>query len=198
MLKKNFLALSMFALTSLLVNVAYGENASLKFDVDKSSIKWVGSKVSGSHNGTVKLKDGSLKLDKKSPEGSFTIDMNSINNLDLSGEWKGKLEGHLKSDDFFSVAKFPTSTFKLKKLDDLGSGKYKFYGDMTIKGISKPIEFPVEISAAKNKTTLTSKFKINRLDWDIRYNSKEFFDVKKLGDKMIYNDIEIELSLETL
>ena len=75
---------------------------------------WKGYKVTGSHVGIITIKSGHLNFDKDIlTGGSFEIDMSTITVTDLEGEYKGKLEGHLKSDDFFGVEKFPTATLQL-------------------------------------------------------------------------------------
>ena len=81
--------------------------------VKNSSIEWKGEKVVGSHEGTIALKSSELIFKNNTLKGgSFVIDMTTIACTDLTGEYKGKLEGHLKSDDFFSVSNFPTSKFQ--------------------------------------------------------------------------------------
>ena len=81
-----------------------------KIDVKASTIKWVGKKVTGEHTGTVNFKDGAVIFKgKKLAGGSFTVDMTSLTSTDLTGEYQGKLNGHLKADDFFGTDKFPTS-----------------------------------------------------------------------------------------
>lgn len=176
------------ALVNLFTGLAL---ASMSVDTSKSTLKWTGKKVTGEHYGTVKIKSGSLDLDKG--QGSFVIDMNSIDCEDLSGEWKQKLEGHLKSPDFFNVAKYPESKFKLTKVKKESGDKYTFTGDLTVKDITKPISFPVTVAKKGDMTTVAGKFTIDRLKWDIKYNSGKFFE--KLGDKMIYDDIHFDLNL---
>ena len=162
-------------------------------DTKKSSIEWVGKKVSGEHSGSLKLESGKFDLEKGS--GSFVIDMKSIDNTDLEGEWKQKLEGHLKSEDFFNVAKYPTAKFVMKQAEKQKDGKYKVSGDLTVKGITKPVDFMATMTEEDKMKWLMADFKIDRLNWDIKYNSGKFFDVKKLGDKMIYDDIDLKLKL---
>lgn len=169
--------------------------APMTIDTQKSEIEWIGKKVSGEHNGTLMLESGKFDLDKGT--GNFVIDMKSINNKDLDGEWKQKLEGHLKSDDFFNVEKYPQAKFVLKKATKQKDGKYKMTGDLTVKGITKPVEFDATMEEKDKMKWLMADFQIDRLKWDIKYNSGKFFDVKKLGDKMIYDDIGIKLKLAT-
>ena len=88
-----------------------------KIDATASTIEWVGKKVTGQHNGTVNFKDGALVFKgAKLKGGSFTVNMTSLTATDLSGEYQGKLNGHLKADDFFGTDKFPTATLVFKKI----------------------------------------------------------------------------------
>ena len=91
---------------ALITVVSFSVNAQTtkKVNVEKSKIEWTGKKVTGQHNGTINLKEGALVFKGKDlVGGNFTVDMTSINTTDLEGGAKGKLDGHLKSDDFFGV-----------------------------------------------------------------------------------------------
>ncbi|MEK6555965.1 MAG: YceI family protein, partial [Bdellovibrionota bacterium] len=107
----------LIGLTLTLSSIAFAAPTTMTVDTAASEVNWTGSKVIGaSHNGHIKMSSGSVQMDgKKLLGGEFVIDMNSINNVDLAGSAKdkAKLEGHLKSDDFFGVAKHPTATFKI-------------------------------------------------------------------------------------
>lgn len=156
-------------------------------DPAKSTITWIGKKVTGSHNGTIALQSGTLNVDgKKVTGGTFTIDMNSIKDADGSA----KLEGHLKADDFFGTAKYPTSTFVITKVAD-----NNVTGNLTIKGITKPVTFPATISVNTDGTVsaLAGKITVDRTKYDIRYGSKSFFD--SIGDKAIDDNFEIAVKL---
>lgn len=175
--------------------------AALTLDTSSSVIGWVGKKPTGSsHNGTIALKEGSLKLDGLKPtEGSFVIDMTTIKNLDLKDAgYNKKLVDHLTSDEFFNVSKFPTASFKITKADPIKGGNMNVTGDLTIKGITKSITFPAEVMQHGKMFHATGKLKFNRADFDVRYNSGRFFDPKKLGDKLINDEIEIEIDLKTV
>ena len=155
-------------------------------DPAKSTITWIGKKVTGSHNGTIALQSGTLNVDgKKVTGGTFTIDMNSIKDADGSA----KLEGHLKADDFFGTAKFPTSTFVITKVAGSGA-KLTVTGNLTIKGITKPVTFPatVAVNADGTVSALAGKITVDRTKYDIRYGSKSFFD--SIGDKAIDDNFE--------
>jgi polyisoprenoid-binding protein YceI len=104
--------------------------------------------------------------------GSFEIDMSTIIVTDLEGEYKGQLEGHLKSNDFFGVEKFPTATLHFTKVKSLGKNSYKVKGDITIRGKTETISFNVSVYESKVNVSL----KIDRTKLDIRYGSKSFFD----------------------
>jgi len=161
-----------------------------KVDASKSLINWVGKKVTGSHEGTINLKEGSLSFKKdKLSGGSFTVYMTSINTTDLKGEGKAKLDGHLKADDFFGTDKFPSANLVIKKIADKGNGTYGINADLTIKGITKPIGFELVVKGNE----ATADLKVDRTKYDIKYGSGSFFD--GLGDKTIYDEFELKVKL---
>jgi polyisoprenoid-binding protein YceI len=157
-----------------------------------STIGWVGKKVTGEHSGSVNFKDGALVFKgKKIVGGKFTVDMTSLTATDLTGEYLGKLNGHLKSEDFFGTEKYPTATLVFKKIGTTADATvYKITADLTIKGITNPVEFDLKVSG----TTATTAFKVDRTKYDIKYNSKSFFE--SIGDKAIYDDFELTVSLK--
>ena len=160
-----------------------------------SVVNWKGYKVLGSHTGTINLKSGSLEMqDGALVGGSFEIDMNSIKCTDLSGGAAGKLEGHLKSGDFFGVEEYPTATFTITNVVSRGTaGSYKITGDLTIKESTKPVRFNVQISEEDGTNVATGEVEIDRSDFDIRYGSGSFFD--DLGDRTIYDEFDLDIRL---
>ncbi|WP_034256711.1 YceI family protein [Adhaeribacter aquaticus] len=172
-----------------------------KVDVNQSNMAWEGKKVTGQHNGTIKLANGALQVDKnKVVGGTVEIDMNSIVNLDLTDkEYNGKLIGHLKSDDFFSVEKHPRATFKITNVTPVkgakaGAANYNVNGILTIKGISNPVTFPATVAVNGNSLTAKSEAVVlDRTKWDIRYGSKSFF--ANIGDKAINDDFTVQFNL---
>lgn len=166
-----------------------------KVDVKKSSLKWLAKKVTGKHNGTVSLASGLLESNGKTiTGGTFEIDMNSIICEDLSDkETNGKLVGHLKSDDFFSVAKNPKAKFEITKVTPKAGTEVEITGKMTIKGITNEIVFPANVQLNGKEISATAKITLDRTKWDIRFGSGKFFE--NLGDKVIYDDFEIDLAL---
>ena len=121
--------------------------------------------------------------------GNFTMDMTSINVTDLEGNSKGKLEGHLKSPDFFSVEAHPTATFTINKVEGTGS-KVKVTGDLVIRGKSNPATFDMVI----NDDSATAFLKVDRTKFGIEYNSSNFFE--NLKDKAIYDEFDLNVNLK--
>lgn len=163
-----------------------------KVDLEKSSITWVGKKLTGSHNGTIDLQSGSLLFDgKKLSGGNFAINMTSIKDADKSA----RLEGHLKADDFFGTDKFATSTFVIKKVTAAGADQVNVTGDLTIKGVTNSITFPASIAwnADGSVTATAEKVIVDRTKFGIKYRSKGMFP--DVGDKMIYDDFELSVKL---
>jgi len=190
-MKKNFLAVTMaviFGFTATATEPIDGEKKEVK--TEESTVTWKAYKVTGSHTGTVNLKEGALMFDEgKLTGGNFTVDMTSLVNSDLEGEYKGKLEGHLKSDDFFGVATNPTASLVFTKVESSGKNSYEVIGDLTIKGITKAVTFDVSIYGSKATATM----KIDRAQYDVRYGSGSFFD--DLGDKTIYDEFDLVVDL---
>jgi polyisoprenoid-binding protein YceI len=166
-----------------------------KVNTSQSELTWNGKKVTGEHTGKITLKEGTITLDgAKLVGGKFVADLNSITCTDLTDkEYNGKLIGHLKSDDFFGVEKHPTATFVVTKATAKSAGVYDVTGDLTIKGITKPVTFPVTVKTTAAGAEATGKLVVDRSKYDIKYNSKSFFD--NLGDKMINDDFSIDVKL---
>ncbi|MDH5412970.1 MAG: YceI family protein [Flavobacteriaceae bacterium] len=167
------------------------ETITKEVKIEKSKVIWKGYKVTGSHEGTIAIQSGTLKFKGDVlVGGEFVIDMTSITNADLQGEYKDKLEGHLKSDDFFGVEKFPTATLVFKNVEVAGKNSYKVTGDLTIKGKMNPVTFDFSVYGSKANATL----KIDRSKYDVKYGSSSFFD--NLKDKVIYDEFDLISDLE--
>tara|TARA_R110001583_G_scaffold95491_1_gene239316 strand:+ start:4883 stop:5461 length:579 start_codon:yes stop_codon:yes gene_type:complete len=159
--------------------------------IENSQVVWKGYKVTGSHEGTILLKSGTLSFEESVlVGGEFEIDMTTIITTNLDGEYKGKLEGHLKSDEFFGVENFPSATLIFTEVSIKGENSYKVTGDLTIKGKTNPVTF--EISIYGNKAT--ASLKIDRTKYDIKYGSASFFD--DLKDKAIYDEFDLVSDLQ--
>ena len=161
-----------------------------KVMVKDSNITWLGKKVTGQHEGTITLESGYFNMDgDQIVGGEFVIDMTSITVTDLkAGKGKEKLEGHLKSDDFFGVANHPKATLTINSALKNGA-TYTVRGDLTIKNITQPISFEMTM----NGNNATATVVIDRSKFDVRYGSGSFFD--NLGDKTIYDDFELTVNM---
>jgi polyisoprenoid-binding protein YceI len=179
---------------------AKDSSQTVNLDLNSSVLNWTGKKVTGAHNGTIKLKSGQAVLSGNAlVGGNFEVDMTSLQNDDIDNPGsKEKLVGHLKSDDFFSVEKFPTALFKITSVKALtpekpGQPTHEITGDLTIKGITHPVTFPAVVSIKDGKAEATGSVVVDRTKWDVRYGSGKFFD--NLGDKVIYDDFTVDLHL---
>jgi len=189
---KTIKSLAVFVLAlSLTTSVFAGTQ---KVDSSKSTVKWTGKKVAGEHTGTIAVKEGNLNVEKgKITGGKIVIDMQSITNTDLTDAgWNAKLIGHLKSDDFFSVATFPTSELVLTKVEGSGNS-LTFQGDLSIKGVTKPASFKATAVKEGKSTVYKGTLTVDRSKYNIKYGSKSFFD--NLGDKVIYDEFTLDFSL---
>lgn len=179
---------TVFGFTAI-ANPIDGEKKAIK--TSESKVTWKAYKVTGSHTGTIDLKSGALEFDgDKLVGGEFVVDMTTINTTDLQGDYKSKLDGHLNSDDFFSTASNPTSTLVFTKVEASGKNSYEVTGDLTIKGITKPVIFDVSIYGSKATATV----KVDRTKYDVKYGSGSFFD--NLGDKTIYDEFDLVVDLQ--
>jgi len=196
-IRKTITAIALMAIGSTAV-FAGGGNANGKYVVNasQSNLIWKAEKVTGKHDGAVKISNGEVSINAgKLVSGSFVIDMTSMVVSDIKdANMNGKLLGHLKSDDFFSVEKYRTSTFVVTAVTPGSqSGSYNVKGNLTIKGITKPIEFPAAIVVDGNTMKATATITVDRTKYDIRYGSKSFFE--GIGDKAIYDNFTMELQL---
>lgn len=188
----HFYALGIIAL--LAFTAPDKEEVSYTVDTQKSEIHWKGTKVTGEHTGSIQLKEGALVVEgNKLAGGNFIVDMKTIVDEDLTGEYKTKLEGHLKSDDFFGVEKHPEASFVINKAAQKKGSTYEISGDLTIKGITHPITFPATVNVKNNQVTADATIIVDRAKYDVRYGSGSFFE--GLGDKMIYDEFELKVSL---
>ena len=180
-----FVTIALVALMSFTV-----KDTAYKIDPQKSKITWIGKKVTGQHIGTINLAEGNFTLKgNKVAGGSFTIDMTSIKDE----ERNERLEGHLKSDDFFSTDKNPTARFVISKIESKDGGQYVVKGNLTIKGITNEIEFPATIQISNGQISAKAKILVDRTKFDIKFRSGNFFE--NLGDKAIEDNFELNVDL---
>ncbi|GAA4314640.1 YceI family protein [Nibribacter koreensis] len=172
-----------------------GKGIDYKVVNGQSKVTWVGKKVAGEHSGAIKIAQGKLTSNGKNiTGGTFTMDMTSISNTDITdAKYNQQLVGHLKNDDFFATDKYPTSTLAITKVTKAKNGQYLINGDLTIKGIKKPISFPATVTHAGNQIKAKAAIKVDRTAYDIKYGSGSFFD--NLGDKAIDNEFILNVDL---
>ncbi|GAL63823.1 rhodanese-like domain protein [Algibacter lectus] len=179
-----FVALITFSFTTI-------EKDKKEIKTESSKVVWKGYKVTGSHEGTIDIKSGALDFDgDKLIGGNITIDMTTLVSTDLEGEYKGKLEGHLKSDDFFGVETHNTSTLEFTEVKASGKNSYDVTGKLTIKGKTNSVKFTISIYGNK----ATANLKVDRTKYDVKYGSASFFD--DLKDKAIYDEFDLVADLE--
>jgi len=184
---KNITTIALVALVAFMTfsfTIIEGDKKEIK--VENSKVIWKGYKVTGSHQGTIDIKSGFLDFNEsKLVGGEIVINMSTITNTDQEGEYKNKLEGHLKSDDFFGVEKFPTSSIIFTNVKSTGKNSYEVTGDITIKGKTDSVTLDISVYGNKANASL----KIDRAKFDVRYGSTSFFD--GLKDKAIYDDFDL-------
>ena len=160
----------------------------------QSQITWTGREVSTSyHYGTLDFVSGNFEISNGAiVNGEFIVDMTSINNQDMEGDSKARLEGHLKSDDFFSVESYPTASISINSSELISDGKWNVSADLSIKVFTHPVNF--EMISSEDGWSANLVF--DRSKYDVRFRSGSFFE--NLGDKLIYDDIELSINLTTL
>ena len=167
-------------------------DAAYTVNTDTSVLNWKGFKPTGTHNGTVVIESGALEVAEGNlVGGNFVFDMNTITVLDIPAEEEGngKLKRHLESADFFDVENNSTATFKITSVEG-----NLVKGDLTVKGITKPIEFPATITTTETGIQLSgAPFEIDRTEYNIQYKSQKFFD--NLKDKFINDEFEISFEV---
>ncbi len=172
------------------------------YNIDSSSmITWMGSKPTGTHEGVFHVSNGTLYAKNDSlTGGTFKIDMHSLNNHDLAAdpENKAKLEGHLKSGDFFDVEKYPTSKFEITSISKyvadsanpvvLENPTHMIQGNLTLKDSTKNISFPAKVTVDANGINAIADLNIDRTLWGMNYkgpnNPQDWFIKKEVHLKI--------------
>ena len=179
--------------------------ASYVVSTEGDEVKWVGFKTftDSKHHGTIQVSEGKFETNNgEIVGGSFVIDMNSINDMDLpeDGDYnQAKLEGHLKSADFFDVANHPTSTFTITGISAIENGEdgvtHNISGNLKMRGNEKNITFPAKVSMTDDMIMLSApEFAIDRTNWNVMYGSKNLESVAK--DQLIDNNIKLVIDLK--
>lgn len=169
-------------------------------DTKNSTFGWTGKKLTGEHSGFISVSSGKIIMNGDLiVGGKFEIDMKSITCTDLKDKKSnGDLVGHLKSDDFFAVDKFPVSTFEIISSEkSTGADASVLYlnvkGKLTIRGVTEEIIIPVSVARNNIEITCFANFNVDRTKFNVKYNSKKFFE--SIGDRLIYDDFVVDLKL---
>jgi len=170
-----------------------------KFAIEsaQSNIDWVGRKVTGAHNGTISIKEGTLTLtDGQLAGGEFTIDTTSIKILDVTDlATNAQFAGHLASADFFASEQYPEAKFIITSAEAADENNYRINGNLTIKGITHPVAFTAAVNNANGTVSASGKIVVDRTLYDMKFRSGNFF--KDLGDNLIYNNFDLNVSITT-
>lgn len=150
---------------------------------DDSKLEFTGSKVTGIHSGGFRSFKGKFSV----AEGKLVPSGQTLE-IDMTSTWSDndKLTGHLKSNDFFSVEEFPTSTFEITEVDQSGSGS-TVTGNLNLHGVTKSISFPAEVEVSADQVTLKAEFFIKRFEFDIKFAGK--------ADDLIRDEVVIRLDI---
>lgn len=195
-----FTALSVFMIscnnttetTEEVVEISEGVSGEFKVNAENSELLWTGSKVTGKHFGNINISNGAVVIENGLvTSAKFEVDMTTLTVTDIEDEeMNGQLKGHLFSDDFFSIDSFPTATLYVT-----GDENNLVSGDLTIKGITNPISFPVSVVENEDGTAvLSGTMTVDRTAYEIKYGSGKFFE--NLGDKMINDEFTLDFTIK--
>ncbi|MBS1523869.1 MAG: YceI family protein [Bacteroidetes bacterium] len=171
------------------------ENKQFIIETAQSNIDWTGRKVTGAHNGTIAIKEGSLTLNNgQLTDGEFIIDTTSIVIEDVTDPaTNAQFAGHLASADFFASEQYPEAKFVITSAEPAGENNYNIEGNLTIKGITRPVAFTAVLSENDGVISASGKVVIDRTLYDMKFRSGNFF--KDLGDTLIYNNFDLNVSI---
>lgn len=180
---------------------AVEEGVTYVVNTTDSDINWEGGKLVGdTHKGTIDLQQGTLRVEDGSiVGGQFVIDMNTLSSVDLAEkpDAKAKLEGHLKTGDFFETDKYNTATFEITQVSpvtDRADATHEITGNLTMKDQTKSITFPARVELQGNQLMAsTPAFVIDRTQWNVMYGAGATGIAK---DKIIKDEIGLQIELQ--
>jgi polyisoprenoid-binding protein YceI len=168
-------------------------------DVENSRLEWIGRNLIGRHNGRIALLKGQLiVVAGRLSAGSIVLDMHSITNFDLQDpDYRDLLIRHLKSDDFFAVAQFPTASLTLTGWEAQsgaapGAPNGMVTGELALKDVTRSIRFPAVVTPQQDGGIKAhAAFDIDRTLWNVCYGSGRLFE--RLGMHLVHDMISLEL-----
>ncbi|MDP3128377.1 MAG: YceI family protein [Sediminibacterium sp.] len=159
-MKKAILALAGIAFLTGIYSFAptsVKQDATLTVNTEKSRVDWVGTKKSDFHTGIFPLKSGTVTVDGgKLKGGKFVIDLANLKVTDAGGG--ERLAGHLKSADFFDVAKFAEATYEITAVNYTDASNAEISGNLTVKGVSVPVKLKAQIRNSDDKGFFAQSF----------------------------------------
>ena len=191
-------------------------------DTEASELTWYGFKPTGRHNGTIAIQDGTLAVENGTiVGGSFTMDLNQIDVLDLEGEDKQKLTGHLQSPDFFHVEQYPNAKFEITEVQPYAEAKmeadtsrldvvvndeavdeysidnptHAITGNLTLRDTTLSIVFPAKVTITSDQIEAQAKFNIDRTKWNVSYGDENDMEARA-KDKFIYNTVNVGFDIK--
>ncbi len=177
-----------------------------QIDTENSSVTFIGTKPVGQHTGVIKLTEGSnlTVINNAITAGKFDMDLTSFQITDIEGEGAQKLTKHLQSDDFFDVGQFPTASFEITsvkpsdpdpdaKTKEASKATHTVSGNLTLKGVTKGIDFPAVLKIGAEGVKGMANFNIDRTQWGLIYGND-----KSLGDRFIKPEVNIQLKIMTV
>jgi len=194
-----------------------GISSRIMLDTSKSSLEWNGGLkvINKEHYGTLKFQQGTLFISSdKSINGTFVVNLRTLVNTDLSGGSKDRLEGHLRSQDFFDVEKYPTAKLVITKSSILVKVEEKKYrmliqADLTIKNQTHPISFEAILDLDSKIKTATGSLEFDRLLYGVQYRAERYLDdpstfwnkivanTQTSMDKVIRDLIKVDFNIST-
>ena len=171
-------------------------------DVAGSIVRWTGRNLFNHHHGTVQLLDGQMTLSQGQLETArFTVNMNSVVCEDLAdASLNATLVAHLRSDDFFDVDNHPTATFVATGVEPIvaaspGTPNFRLSGNFTLRGITRPLHFPVLIAASDDGARITGQgvLELDRTAFGCQYGSGKLF--RFLGKHLVNDHVQLHVKL---
>ena len=190
-------------------------------NTNESELTWYGFKPNGRHNGTIAIQDGTLSvMNGEVVGGNFTMDLNNIEVKDegMDEESRGKLTGHLKSGDFFSVEEYPTAEFEITSVEPYSEGEvasasgedkmtvvvndeevdeysladptHTITGNLTMRGKTLSVTFPAKVNVTDGQVTAEAKFNIDRSQWGISFREESGYEARA-KDELIYDTVHV-------
>jgi len=177
------------------------QDRTYRLDPAHSTVTWAGRNLNGRHDGTIPLAGGDLTIaGGRLGGGEIVLAMASLANRDLQDEkWRTMLEAHLKSDDFFDVARHPTATVRLLGGELIpgappGTANFTVQAELTLKGVTRTLSFAAAVAPQEDGSVKAqASLELDRTDWGIVYGSGKLFE--RLGMHLVHDLISVELFL---